>query len=1468
MKPSVSFISSRFALAFITIVCHGFSAAAQVTYDADLSMAGAQDGSGAGWTSSNANFWNGSTNIAWPNTDADEAIFGAGSGVAGITTVGTVTANKITFSPAGSGSYTLSGGNITLAGTSPSIAANAEATIASSIAGSGGLIKTGSGVLYFTGANTYTGQTVVAAGALLASNASGSVFQGDVTIGNNSAAAILTATQPNQFGSASGLNFANGTRDAKFQLRGTAQTVASLTSSSSNTLSIIQNDESGTAGYAAGGGIGTLTIANNIDSIFDGIIRNGGSGNPGVLNLTKNGSGNLTILNTPTAAGNSFSGTTTVANGVLQFGNSTATRRSLGSGPIQIDASGSLVLWYANAQTHANAISGNGKLEFRSNNSATSLGSNEHIITGTSNGGFSGPITVTDSRLRVQTDASPLGDASSTNSVTITGNGQLMYNSPGTFHYRVRIQNFGYLDAGGSTGFRQLGALRLELGAIQAGPVTLLGNATIGSQDAGAGGTISGVISEAGGSFGITKFGENKISLTGNNTYTGTTAVRHGTLVMQGTSATSSVSLGDTTTTGKLVLGNETSAADLTLSAIDSTGLGGSIVGGNSTALSVLTLNLESGTHPLNFLGGTEVNENRLSLVKNGAGTLAIANPVDLTGTTTVNGGTLALPTGNSESGPIAIKNGGTLAITGDRTMSWHATDLSLGSASGTSSITIDRFDTASKVAPIIVSSRLTTAGTVNINVSGLFQTGTYPLISYESAGTIGGSGFNAFKIGSVPRGTNASLLNYEGMISLRISSANPLRWKGNVSGNWDIDTTSNWTLGSSTSKFLQNDVVVFDDSATGPTSINLAADVMPTAVTFDHSTKSYTLSGVGGITGAGPLTKTGTGILTLANANTYTGTTTVDGGLLRIGNGTTDGSISGPLVNNSEVEFNTLSDSTFSGSISGYGEFITKKGPGTQIFAGGAGSNTFYGTTKIEQGTLQIGTGITNGDFGLGVYQISDGARLLLKYATAAAPVWYNISGAGDLVLSPAVSEGWGKVTLPPEFTGTLRVEKGRADLENGPASLGGAAKVQILAGAQLLAFASTDPYTPPVEIAGGGWGESGYPGGLRLAADRTATWAGSVTLTGDSGIMVQRNSNFTITGNIAGPFLCEFYAGDPRGDSGVLTVTPASPLRNSYGSTRINGRPNGSIVAGNEHAFSSGPLQVVSAILKLNGHQFAFANLSGTGGQIGNYHESAPSVLTVGSDNSTSTYSGILTDGGAASLGLIKGGTGTLTLSGANTYTGETTVQQGVLSITSPYLADSSTVAIASGAQMNLATGTAVDTIGQLVLGGVTMASGTYNSSHPIYGQYFTGTGSLMVAGGYSSWATAANLDATNNGLTDDPDYDGMTNLMEFYLDGNPLAADSGLIQHSIDGQYLTLAFSRRDDANADVISQVAQYGSDLTGWTDVPLGNADAGPDANGVFVKVIANGAEPDTISVLVPLDRAQGGKLFGRLKITK
>jgi autotransporter-associated beta strand protein len=99
-----------------------------------------------------------------------------------------------------------------------------------------------------------------------------------------------------------------------------------------------------------------------------------------------------------------------------------------------------------------------------------------------------------------------------------------------------------------------------------------------------------------------------------------------------------------------------------------------------------------------------------------------------------------------------------------------------------------------------------------------------------------------------------------------------------------------------------------------------------------------------------------------------------------------------------------------------------------------------------------------------------------------------------------------------------------------------------------------------------------------------------------------------------------------------------------------------------------------------------------------------------------------------------ILKIGDGTLTLSGANTYTGDTLVQDGVLRFTSNTLSSMGDVSLYTGGVLNLDTSSAQSTIDQLFLDGVGKLPGIYGavgSGAKFETPLITGSGTLVVIG-----------------------------------------------------------------------------------------------------------------------------------------
>ena len=184
----------------------------------------------------------------------------------------------------------------------------------------------------------------------------------------------------------------------------------------------------------------------------------------------------------------------------------------------------------------------------------------------------------------------------------------------------------------------------------------------------------------------------------------------------------------------------------------------------------------------------------------------------------------------------------------------------------------------------------LGTPATFNI-VGDSIALAKYPLIKYM--GSIGGSGFPAATLGTLPTGVSGYLSNdtVNSFIVLVVTNIPATRWNGTVvGGDWDINTTVNWldAFTSAPTTYKENtipgDSVLFSDSAAGTKTVNLTTTLNPTKVTVDNA-GTYTFMGTGGITGSADLYKGGSGTLEVSNAgaNDYAGGTLVVGGTLRV---------------------------------------------------------------------------------------------------------------------------------------------------------------------------------------------------------------------------------------------------------------------------------------------------------------------------------------------------------------------------------------------------------------------------------------------------------------------------------------------------------------------------------------------------------------------------------------------------------
>ena len=145
----------------------------------------------------------------------------------------------------------------------------------------------------------------------------------------------------------------------------------------------------------------------------------------------------------------------------------------------------------------------------------------------------------------------------------------------------------------------------------------------------------------------------------------------------------------------------------------------------------------------------------------------------------------------------------------------------------------------------------------------------------------------------------------------------------------------------------------------------------------------------------------------------------------------------------------------------------------------------------------------------------------------------------------------------------------------------------------------------------------------------------------------------------------------------------------------------------------------------------------------------------------------------GTATTATLTKSGTGTWTLGGANTYSGDTTVNEGVLAVTGNSIPDTGKLVITSGK----VSPTGTEVVGTLFFGLDQKASGTWGATDSgaehIDDVHFAGTGMVSVTTGpgisYAAWIETefpGETDPAIIGPDADPDHDGIPNLVEYAL------------------------------------------------------------------------------------------------------
>ena len=358
--------------------------------------------------------------------------------------------------------------------------------------------------------------------------------------------------------------------------------------------------------------------------------------------------------------------------------------------------------------------------------------------------------------------------------------------------------------------------------------------------------------------------------------------------------------------------------------------------------------------------------------------------------------------------------------------------------------------------------------------------------------------------------------------------------------------------------------------------------------------------------------------------------------------------------------------------------------------------------------------------------------------------------NGNANGTFSGAIKNTTGAVAVTKTGTGTLTLAG--SDTYSGGTTLS-AGQLNINAASAL----GTGPFT----ISGGTIGNTSGAA-ITLSTNNAQNWSGDFTFAGTNDLnlgtgAVTMSSSRTVT--VASNTLT---VGGVIGGSGYsLTKAGTGTLvlagSDTYtGGTTISG---GTLQLGNAAALgpTTDNLTVSSgATFDLHGYSIGVGGLSGAG-VIDNLSGTGTYTLTVGNGNASSVFSGTIQDTSGA-IALVKTGTGTLTLAGADTYIGGTTISGGTLLLNNAAAVQDSTVTVSTSNGLRFGTGITTFTLGGLAGSssfaladtsgaGVAVQIGNNNASTS-YSGVLSGSGSLTKIG--TGTLTLAGSDTYTGGTT----------------------------------------------------------------------------------------------------------------------
>lgn len=976
-----------------------------------------------------------------------------------------------------------------------------------------------------------------------------------------------------------------------------------------------------------------LTLGSDGDStIYSGVLS-------GVGSLIKTGTGSFTL-----AAANTFSGGTTVSNGVLNINNggSSSANSAIGTGALTIaggtidNTSGSPVtLSPNNAQNWNGNFTFNGSSSLNLGTGLVALGGNEQITVNSN----------------ILTDGGVI--SGSGDSLTKNGNGELLLTAAETYSGNTTISAGTFALSGG--------------GSLASSPDIFVGN--------GATFDVSGTSS-------IFTLGASQ-SLYGAGTNNGSVFTSSGSQIY----ADDGSSYATNTFRNNLTLVSG-ATANFQLGAA-ANGANDLIVVGGNLVLNGNTINISAPSAGVDLASS----DYRLFTV-NGtvSGTAAaspgwVVRPLNYANYSIVTSGnavllhyqSAVLPSGTGLANPAAVSRG-------------QSTLLSVTVTPGTyaiNSVTVDATPIGGLASVSLVQSNASNVYTNTVTVGASVGAGSAPLTATITDGQ-GNTATASIALTVLPgietwNGGSASDDNWNdtanwagGTLPL---NGDAVTFAGTTRLTPFMDTSFNLgsvTFGATAGAFVETNApgaLLTLSGGIANNSANSEALNMPIALASAQTISAAAGNIVlGGVVSGGSLIKTGTNALMLSGANTYGGGTMVNAGTvvldnnMAVGSGVVTlngGSISNAAGNTFTVANNVTVSSaaavgvgagdelTLSGTIGGVGN-LGLTGGGSLVLPN---ANNLTGGVTVNAGTLVVGN---NYAAGTGALTVSNASLANVAGNSYSLPNTVNLAGAAgvsvatndELALNGFITNGGslnadGSGTFmiggssPNAYSGGTMLSSGYLDIENTSASPLG---------------------TGPLSLAGGILENNGGTGitltNSVVAVTNTTSYLHPTGINGN-GIFVA--GNLTGSGNIVVDGSASTYdsfvlAGNNSGFAGTLTVNQGGYQRFTFGSATA-GSPNGSFVLNSvgtdnqRFTFGTGTI--------------SFGALSGAG-TLRNDGGSSMVTLRVGDLNTNCVFSGSIVANGNAEFGVLKTGSGVFTLSGNNTYTGTNEVAEGTLELT----------------------------------------------------------------------------------------------------------------------------------------------------------------------------------------------------------